>query len=473
MYEQGVAITRSEKRANELYRIAANSGDLKALLNLGVNYAKGVGVVANKAEARRLQAEGVPGMVEQGIYTPYGAMPEKLALPTNVISTYCCNGPWDELNPQNRDHHVAMAKKWFEKSQGTKLFLHNWACKCGEPNIPDLPSCSPRACGSFYARIAPYANGVYLETVSDRASHVLLTSYITSKMTWNPKFDYNAALDEHYRLMYGPAAPEMQEFFDDCERLWVGKVMAGRTELTPLGPMQVIPDRIEIWREIYTAEKLAQWQRLFETAEQKVNKAKSKVEVEERTGKFHSSTWTSNFDSDLYLRRIALMKRNVLDPVVTARQKFAEWTDAGREEARRKREGVKNLLDKEYSASFEVPAATDGNHEKRTTVNSLVVPFHFETNTSYRISFFIETENVKPQSRYLFNGALVGVWSEPPTRWHFTYGNRAILGSTFGRIAQSYVLKTGPVFVSKGIHVWLRGSTGKMKVDGLIVEKVE
>ena len=65
MYEQGVAITRSEKRANELYRIAANSGDLKALLNLGVNYAKGVGVAANKAEARRLlEIASVKGCTE-------------------------------------------------------------------------------------------------------------------------------------------------------------------------------------------------------------------------------------------------------------------------------------------------------------------------------------------------------------------------------------------------------------------------
>ena len=398
--------------------------------------------------ARRLRAEGIPGMIEQGIYTPYGAMPKDISLPSNVVPTYCCNGPWDELNPPNRDHHVALAKKWFEKAQGTKLFLHNWACKCGEPDIPDLPSCSPRACGSFYARIAPYANGVYIESFSDRCSHMLLTTYITSKMTWNPKFDYNAAIDEHYRLMYGPAASEMKDFFDDCERLWVGKVMAGRTEMTPLGPMQVIPDRIEIWREIYTAEKLAKWAALFDRAAAKV------------------------VPGSLEARRIALMRRNVLEPVVAARQKFAEWTDAAKEESRRKREGVKNLLGKEYSASFEVPELRAGE-KPNIGGTSIIVPFHFETNASYRISFFIETENVKPQSRYLFNGALVGVWSDRPQRWHFTYGNRAILGSTFGRIAQSYVLKTGPVFESKGIHVWLRGSTGKMKVDGLIVEKLE
>lgn len=54
MYESGTGIKKNEKRANILYRIAANAGDLKALWFLGVNYAKGIGAEKDKAEARRL-----------------------------------------------------------------------------------------------------------------------------------------------------------------------------------------------------------------------------------------------------------------------------------------------------------------------------------------------------------------------------------------------------------------------------------
>ena len=56
-YEKGLAevgIIKNEKRANELYSIAANIGNANALWYLGRNYLKGVGVEKNLPEARRL-----------------------------------------------------------------------------------------------------------------------------------------------------------------------------------------------------------------------------------------------------------------------------------------------------------------------------------------------------------------------------------------------------------------------------------
>ena len=54
MYEAGQAIYENKKRANILYRIAANAGDVKSLYLLGLNYLNGIGVEANRSEARRL-----------------------------------------------------------------------------------------------------------------------------------------------------------------------------------------------------------------------------------------------------------------------------------------------------------------------------------------------------------------------------------------------------------------------------------
>lgn len=54
MYERGNAIYQNQKRANILYRIAANAGDIKALYFLGLNYVQGLGVDKNRSEARRL-----------------------------------------------------------------------------------------------------------------------------------------------------------------------------------------------------------------------------------------------------------------------------------------------------------------------------------------------------------------------------------------------------------------------------------
>ena len=54
MYERGNAIYKNQKRANILYRLAANAGDIKALYFLGINYVQGLGVDSNRSEARRL-----------------------------------------------------------------------------------------------------------------------------------------------------------------------------------------------------------------------------------------------------------------------------------------------------------------------------------------------------------------------------------------------------------------------------------
>ena len=168
------------------------------------------------------------------------------------------------------------------------------------------------------------------------------------------------------------------------------------------------------------------------------------------------------------------MRRNLLEPVVKARQAFVEGTDAAREEARRAREGVKNLLDKEYAYSFDVPeGAADPNHEARPVRSCARIPFAFKPSTTYRLSFFLEAENVKPESGYAFCGALVGIWSDRPQRWNFSFGTGAVVGSTAGRVHQSMILRTTADFQAEEISVWLRGATGKMKVDGLILEEVE
>ena len=422
---------------------------------------------------RRLKAEGVRGRIEQHAYSFYTRRPERCTLPDNIFVGYCCNGPWDERNPNNREKKFAELEAWHRLASGAKVSLHNWALKYSRTNIPDLPCVTPRSVGSFYAKAGEIANGVYMESSSDRYAHVYLNCYILAKMTWNHRFDYEAAIAEHHRLMFGPAAPEMARLYDEMEDLWVGRIMNGPTEMNALGPVQRTPSKFEIWRSIYTEERLAEWTALFD-------RAAAKVDVENRC-RCRKDVANSTVDLDLrprpdnlYARRIELMRRNLLEPVVKARQAFVEGTDAAREEARRAREGVKNLLDKEYAYSFDVPeGAADPNHEARPVRSCARIPFAFKPSTTYRLSFFLEAENVKPQSGYSFCGALVGIWSDRPQRWNFSFGTGAVVGSTAGRVHQSMILKTTADFEAKEISVWLRGATGKMKVDGLILEEVE
>ena len=66
-----------------------------------------------------------------------------------------------------------------------------------------------------------------------------------SKFAWNHDIDLDAVLDEHYKLMFGAGAKDMEAFFDALEKIWIGKVaipsVIGETEFGPImyrGPDQ-------------------------------------------------------------------------------------------------------------------------------------------------------------------------------------------------------------------------------------------
>jgi len=64
-----------------------------------------------------------------------------------------------------------------------------------------------------------------------------LTFYFWFKAMWNPDFNVRAALDEYYRLSYGPAAPAMKQYFELMISQWEDKpwnVPCGRVGGLPL-----------------------------------------------------------------------------------------------------------------------------------------------------------------------------------------------------------------------------------------------
>lgn len=48
-----------------------------------------------------------------------------------------------------------------------------------------------------------------------------INDYIRCQLLWDPAFDVKAALDEYYKLFYGPAASEMKKFWQTAEELFM------------------------------------------------------------------------------------------------------------------------------------------------------------------------------------------------------------------------------------------------------------
>lgn len=51
--------------------------------------------------------------------------------------------------------------------------------------------------------------------------HPLL--YVTARLLWEPELDLKVLLDEYFRLFYGPAEPEMREFWTRAEQAWMAQ----------------------------------------------------------------------------------------------------------------------------------------------------------------------------------------------------------------------------------------------------------
>ena len=280
---------------------------------------------------RRLKAAGVPGYITNLAYSKYRHVP-KVEIPDNVLVMVAERGPWTDRDPEERAREIAEIKAWNAKI-GKKVWMWTYSGKFAKLNERGIPPITPKAIGRYYAMLAPWITGGYEELDSERFIHNYLNQYVLGKVMWDPSVDVEAIVDEHHRLMFGAAAPEMKRFFDAVEDVWLGQV-AGKTLDTPLGPQSLSPSKRELFTTVYSPALLAEWDGLFAAAAKKVP------------------------EGSLEARRIALMKREILDWLEDAVNEFhAKCAKADACRVKGGRAAAPILLDRVVSrAASRVPA---------------------------------------------------------------------------------------------------------------------
>ena len=267
---------------------------------VGNNYMNTI-IWSNMAKiGNRLISEGVPGYVTQMAYQPYARVPD-VALPPNILVMVAKRGPWSVPYPDDLKHEYADIAAWAKKL-GRKVAIWTYPCKYGKRNVPNIPSLSPWAWGRYYKDIAPWVSHIFAQSDSDRFIHHHLDHYVLSRVAWNTKVDVDAAIDEYFQLMYGAAAPEMKALFRSLERKWTVGFLS-RGENTVWGPSFNVASPEDRWGRVYTAELLAKYDLLFDRALKKTA------------------------EGSLERRRVELMRRELLEPLVAEREAFAGLAD--------------------------------------------------------------------------------------------------------------------------------------------------
>ena len=388
--------------------------------------------------AQRLQDEGVAGDITMMSYTPYGRIPD-FALPTNIQVMVAKTGPWALVNPKKAAEDESLLRAWTEKL-GRKVWIWTYPHKFSATAIPGVPCMAPHAWGRYFKRVSPLVFGTFAECESDRAIYNHLNYYVFSRVAWDAKTDVDHVIGEYHDLMFGPGAEDMKRLYRILERKWLFDV-AGRVEDTALGPVAKAPSSYQLWRGIYTPELRRQLRRLIDSAK------------------------TKTAPDSLEYRRIGLMSRELVDPLVAAAEAWERETDVRAALERRARETNRSILppftDKAWSGKFEIDtndcvSAAGSVHFRashtacvRTSLIGRKSLPDLKPDTRYRLSYFVKTRDVKPIKipGGTSGGVSVNVWDDR-NLWFpspYTTPGKTSFSGTMDWIYQEFEFKTGPL----------------------------
>ena len=218
--------------------------------------------------ATRLKKNGIEGYVMMDSYGQFKLKPT-FELPNNLMIGVAVSGAWGMNNEKVRKSGHDRLKLWSETVNG-KVKTWTYITKASAA-VPVVPNFTPRAVGAFYKSVKDYIFGSFLEAGSDHWMYGFLNCYVFSKVMWNWDTDVEALIDEHCKLMYGKAAPQMGKFYRELETIWMNNVVKEIVH-TSWGDNWKIPTRREIWTKIYSPKKIAEFNALLDQAEKAVAK---------------------------------------------------------------------------------------------------------------------------------------------------------------------------------------------------------
>ena len=234
--------------------------------------------------AERIQKAGLPGYVTAMSYAHYTEVPKR-KLPDNLLIMCAVQGPWAENNPPRRKILEERLKVW-NKALGRKVWSWTYTGKYGGLDIKNVPSTTPRIVAKYFNRTRDLTTGSFLEAESDHWIFSYLMIYTFGKIMWDSSQDPDKIVDNHHKLMFGKAAPQMKKFFDRIESIWLDHI-SGRIVETTLGPQAMPPSEYELWEKIYSKKQLEYLENCFKEAEKAA--AKEEKVVLERIGYFRKN----------------------------------------------------------------------------------------------------------------------------------------------------------------------------------------
>ena len=416
------------------------------------------------AVAKAVTAAGLDGGVSQMAYGSYRSIPS-VDIPENVKVVLAVGGPWAESHPDIRDKQIEFVRTWAEKLKRPVAWIWTYPMKnYGRLQAPDVPQVAPRAYAKFYTLAEPYIDGSFVESnVGETLVQNYLNFYVFSKIAWDGKVDVEAVLAEHHRLMFGAGAAGMSKFFDALERKWIGEIalpsLIGETEI---GPMLYGPSEYDLWTSIYSAAFIGELDGYLKEASSAVA------------------------DGSIEARRVAWIREELFERVAKRARTYQSEISVDVERARRAASRDAKVIVESGSdwKGWGLPRGClrEGTAVRLVSTNNVCVGFELKgaaalkPNTTYRLSYFVKTEDVRRLASG--GGACMEVEQYGVKYSMLRKPSGSCLHGTKDWMHQSLEFKTNDDVVKHPgykarLRLWLSKCVGSAWFDGVRLEEVE
>ena len=157
-----------------------------------------------------------------GAYSSYRLPPLTIdKLPDNVLVQITNGRPIRELDDEIHQQTAELREQWLAKTNNPLSLTLNYTpfTNRGAYRPQYWPHVIARGIRASHDEV--WREDVWLSSGKGGLHYpgmAHLNPYVISRFWWDPDQDVDALLEEYYRLFYGPAAAEMGEFIEFCER---------------------------------------------------------------------------------------------------------------------------------------------------------------------------------------------------------------------------------------------------------------
>ena len=208
------------------------------------------------------------------VYPPMTRFPKTVKLPSNLRIRICQSGIKTVLLPAVLKENLEQIKLWTDAIGIDRVCLGIYVMETFGGRLPAFPENYPHLAGEYFRTLEGKCTGTRIAYTAPTHTERVLDMYVQSKLLWNPRQDVDAIIQDHCRVMYGPAADIMKQIYDRFEKNFCTYYKTVTPDIPNPREIGIGRDdkanRIFAWSKVYTEEEMKTIDSLLTEAEKTV-----------------------------------------------------------------------------------------------------------------------------------------------------------------------------------------------------------